>query len=260
MKRRVGILFMCVALVMSLVLFTACKSAVVDTSGNYETSDYATVSQKLQNKATSFVEEGVFKAYELMKVETKDGTKTSEAKVEMNATMEITQLKAVGDIVATATENGKEVEDALGNMSTEFAMDGTNLYITLDGEKVYMPIGSSDAGNITSALEYLQELVGDINIEGNESNAKYFVYEKGDTLKVKTQSESTMSNNGFTQYSKAEVVMVFEGDELSGIAVNVELKFTSGENYTNIAIEVQLGRTNDKVVLPDLSFYKPYQG
>lgn len=259
MKRKIGILFMCVVLAMSLVLFTACKSVVVDVSGNYETTDYETVSKKLENKTASFVEEGVFKAYELMKVETKEGENKTDAKVELNATMEIAELKAVGDIVVTSTENGKEVEDSLGNISTEFAMDGTNLYITLDGEKVYMPIGSSDAGDIASALDYLKELVGDINIE-SDSNAKYFVYEKGDTLKVKMQSESSMTYGELTQYSNVEMVMVFEGDALSGVAINVELKFTGGENYTIITIEIQLGRTNDKVVLPDLSFYKPYQG
>lgn len=259
MKRKIGILLMCVVFAMSLALFTACQPAVVDTSGNYEKSDFETVSKKLENKDVALPENGLFKVYEMMMVESKEGENTSNAKVELTALMDIVKLNALGDIAVTTTENGKNVEETLGNMKTKFVMDGTNLYITLDGEKVYMPIGSSEAGDITSALDYLKELVGDINIE-SDSNAKYFVYEKGDTLKVKMQSESSMTYGELEQYTKAELFIVFENNAISGVAVNVEMKFSNGEDYSNLKIEMQLGVTGEKLELPDVSDYKPYQG
>lgn len=259
MKRKIGILLMCVVFAMSLALFTACQPAVVDTSGNYEKSDFETVSKKLENKDVALPENGLFKVYEMVMVESKEGENTSNAKVELTALMDIVKLNALGDIAVTTTENGKNVEETLGNMKTKFVMDGTNLYITLDGEKVYMPIGSSEAGDITSALDYLKELVGDINIE-SDSNAKYFVYEKGDTLKVKMQSESSMTYGELEQYTKAELFIVFENNAISGVAVNVEMKFSNGEDYSNLKIEMQLGVTDEKLELPDVSDYKPYKG
>ena len=260
MKRKIGILLMCIVFAMSLALFTACQPAVVDTSGNYEKSDFETVSKKLENKDVALPENGLFKVYEKLMVESKEGENTSNANVELTALMDIVKLNALGDIAVTTTENGKNVEETLGNMKTKFVMDGTNLYITLDGEKVYMPIGSSEAGDITSALEYLEQLLGEINISAGSSNTKYFVYEKGDTLKVKMLEESSRTYGELEQYIKAELFIVFENNAISGVAVNMEMKFSNGEDYSNLKIEMQLGVTDEKLELPDVSDYKPYQG
>lgn len=265
MKNRLAILFVCVVFAMSIVLLTGCHiSLTVDTSGRYKGADLETVNNLTANKNLSLMEKGLFNIFESVHYETKTGKNQSEYKLELTALMNVLETKAVGNIVTVATTNGESAQEALDNIRTPFFMDGINIYLTLEGEKVYMPISSADAQDISAALEYIGKLLENIDndtgsdVDPDIGNMKYFVYENGNVLKIKMKEESSITINDNSKCSKTEVYMVFEGDALSGLAMSMEMTSSSGDDYTKLNVEMQLGATDEQPIIPDLSDYKPY--
>lgn len=229
MKKILIALTLCIAIVASMVLLTACSSETIDISGDYKTATQEQLNAKLQN--VDMVVRGNYQVKMIMTMQ--QFSIEGEQVQKMESTVDGVYSYQDDKVTMSGTVKTEGLEENSANGSVY--MDGSYAYID-NGEKKYkLP------ADTTGLTQYLPS--GDIsdNMLGDLSNVEIGIAESGNTIKIKVQD---LSNKDNIMY------IVVKDGAFDGIVMKISI-------MEGMTVDLRMKHTNKTPTVPsDLDSYK----